>query len=226
MAPNVRLVYSSSSVLYHCNKKWNNWLKGLKQWTSYSSVQLKQTDLLWDRHSQEIGTGWPQTSHLHNPFWLHAFNTSLSSFWLCLVQNQTCIHHQSSKKMQMGIHSRMIDNCKLYKSRLCCVCLPIIQLVITRCIYVQNIYELLKEIQLFKLVLEKEQEWEIKLPTWAGSWKKEESSRKSSISALLTMPKPLTAWITINCEHSERDGNTRTPDLPFEKFVCRLGSNS
>ena len=32
-----------------------------------------------------------------------------------------------------------------------------------------------------------------------GSWKKQESSRKTSISALLTMPKPLTVWITINC---------------------------
>ena len=39
---------------------------------------------------------------------------------------------------------------------------------------------------------------EIKLPTSAGSWKKQESSRKTSISALLTMPKPLTVWITIN----------------------------
>ena len=37
------------------------------------------------------------------------------------------------------------------------------------------------------------------LPTCAGSWKKQESSRKTSISALLTMPKPLTVWITINC---------------------------
>ena len=33
----------------------------------------------------------------------------------------------------------------------------------------------------------------------AGSWKKQESSRKTSISALLTMPKPLTVWITMNC---------------------------
>ena len=49
------------------------------------------------------------------------------------------------------------------------------------------------------LVLEKAEEPEIKLPTSAGSWKKEESSRKTSISALLTMPKPLTVWITINC---------------------------
>ena len=50
--------------------------------------------------------------------------------------------------------------------------------------------------QMFKLDLE---EPEIKLPTSAGSWKKQESSRKTSISALLTMPKPLTVWITINC---------------------------
>ena len=51
---------------------------------------------------------------------------------------------------------------------------------------------------MFKLVLEKAEEPEIKLPTSAGSLKKKESSRKTSISALLTMPKPLTVWITIN----------------------------
>src|SRR5574339_480293 len=50
-----------------------------------------------------------------------------------------------------------------------------------------------------KLVLEKAEEPEIKLPTSTGSWKKQESSRKTSISALLTMPKPLTVWTTINC---------------------------
>ena len=54
------------------------------------------------------------------------------------------------------------------------------------------------ELQMFKLVLEKAEEPEIKLPTFAGSLKKQESSRKTSISALLTMPKPLTVWITIN----------------------------
>src|SRR5574337_1632813 len=51
---------------------------------------------------------------------------------------------------------------------------------------------------MFKLVLEKAEEPEIKLPTSAGSSKKQESSRKTSISAILTMPKPLTMWITIN----------------------------
>ena len=48
-------------------------------------------------------------------------------------------------------------------------------------------------------VLEKAEEPEIKLPTSVGSLKKQESSRKTSISALLTTPKPLTVWITINC---------------------------
>ena len=51
---------------------------------------------------------------------------------------------------------------------------------------------------MFKLVLEKAEEPEIKLPTSTGSSKKQESSRKTSISALLTMPKSLTVWLTIN----------------------------
>ena len=56
-----------------------------------------------------------------------------------------------------------------------------------------------RELQMFKLVLEKAEEPEIKLPTSAKSSKKQESSRKTSISALLIMPKPLTVWIKINC---------------------------
>ena len=52
---------------------------------------------------------------------------------------------------------------------------------------------------MFKLDLEKAEEPEIKLPTSTGSSKKQESSRKTSTSALLTIPKPLTVWITINC---------------------------
>ena len=52
---------------------------------------------------------------------------------------------------------------------------------------------------MFKLDLEKAEEPEIKLPTHAGSSKKQESFGKTSTSALLTTPEPLTAWITINC---------------------------
>ena len=53
--------------------------------------------------------------------------------------------------------------------------------------------------QMIKLDLEKAEEPEIKLPTTSVSSNKQESSRKTSISALLTMPKPLTLWITVNC---------------------------
>ena len=51
---------------------------------------------------------------------------------------------------------------------------------------------------MFKLVLEKTEEPEIKLPTSAGSSKKQESSRKTSTSVLLTKPKSLIVWITTN----------------------------
>ena len=47
--------------------------------------------------------------------------------------------------------------------------------------------------------LEKAEKPEIKLPTSTGSSKEQESSRKTSISALLTTPKPSTVWITVNC---------------------------
>ena len=78
----------------------------------------------------------------------------------------------------------------------------------------------------FKLVLEKAEEPDINLPTSAESLKKQESSRKTSTSALLTMPKPLICGSQQTVENSERDGNTRPPDLPLEKPVCRSGSNS
>ena len=78
---------------------------------------------------------------------------------------------------------------------------------------------------MFKLDLEKAEEPEIKLPTSVGSLKKQENSRKTSTSALLTMPKPLcgSQQTTVNFS---RDGNTRPPDLPLEKSVCRSRSNS
>ena len=56
--------------------------------------------------------------------------------------------------------------------------------------------------------------------------KAREFQKKTSTSALLTMPKPLTVWITTTVESSSRDGNTRPPDLSLETSVCRSGSNS
>ena len=69
---------------------------------------------------------------------------------------------------------------------------------------------------MFKLVLEKDEEPETKLPTSAGSWKKQESSRKTSISALLTMPNPLTVWNTIDCRKIPKE--MRIPD----HLICLL----
>ena len=65
---------------------------------------------------------------------------------------------------------------------------------------------------MFKLVLEKAEEPEIKLPTSAASWKKQDSSRKTFISALLTMPKPLIVWITIHWKILEEIGPDQSPD--------------
>ena len=50
--------------------------------------------------------------------------------------------------------------------------------------------------------------------------------QKNIYFCLLSMSKPLTVWITINCGKCKRDGNTRPPDLLLEKPVCRSGSNS
>ena len=76
-----------------------------------------------------------------------------------------------------------------------------------------------------QLVSEKAEEPEIKLPTFTGSWKKQESSRKTSTSALLTTPKPLTVWIT-NCGKLLKRCEYQTTYLPPEKSVHRSISNS
>ena len=74
---------------------------------------------------------------------------------------------------------------------------------------------------MFKLDLDKAEEPEIKLPTSAGSSKKQETSRKTSIFALLTMPKPL-CGSQQTVENSERDGNTRPSDLTLRNLYAGL----
>ena len=63
----------------------------------------------------------------------------------------------------------------------------------------KTVFQMFKNFQRLKLDLEKAGEPEIKLPTSAESLKKQENSRKTSTSALLIMPEPLTVWITANC---------------------------
>ena len=78
---------------------------------------------------------------------------------------------------------------------------------------------------MFKLVLEKAEEPEIKLPTSAGSLKQEEI-QKNIYFCFIDYAKAFDCVDHNKLENSERDGNTRPPDLPLEKFVCRSGSNS
>ena len=94
---------------------------------------------------------------------------------------------------------------------------------------------------MYKLNLEKPEEPEIKLPTSAGSQKKQESSRKASTSALLIMPKSLTVWITTNCRkfseiwkpdhityllrnlHAGQEATVRTKHRTMDRFQIGKG---
>ena len=80
--------------------------------------------------------------------------------------------------------------------------------------------------QMFKLVLEKAEEPDIKLPTSAGSLKKQESSKKKIYFCFLDYAKAFDCVDHNELENSERDGNTRPLDMPLQKPICRLGSKS
>ena len=79
---------------------------------------------------------------------------------------------------------------------------------------------------MFKLVLEKAEESEIKWPISAGSSKKQESSRKTSIFCFIDYAKAFDYVDHNKLENSEGAGITRPPDLPLETLICRSGSNS
>ena len=79
---------------------------------------------------------------------------------------------------------------------------------------------------MFKLVLEKAEEPEIKLPTSAGLWKKKREFQKNVYFCFIDYAKDMTVWVQQTVENFSRDRNTRLPDLPLEESVCRSGSNS
>ena len=97
--------------------------------------------------------------------------------------------HSSPKERQSQRMLKLLHNCT--DSQACKVMLKILQARLQQ--YMNH------ELPDVQAGFEKAEEPETKLPTSTGSWQKKESSRKTSISALLTMPKPLTVWITINC---------------------------
>ena len=77
---------------------------------------------------------------------------------------------------------------------------------------------------MFKLVLEKAKEPEIKFPTSTGSSKKQDSSRKNIYFCFIDYAKAFDCVDHNTVENWEKDGTTRPPDLPLEKPVCRSGS--
>ena len=79
-------------------------------------------------------------------------------------------------------------------------------------------------IQMFKLVLGKAEEPEIKLPTSAGSSRKQESSKKKIYFCFIDYAKAFDCVDQNKLENSSRDGNTRPLYLPSEKSECRSGS--
>ena len=87
LTPQVSLFLFLSSCLI-ATKILNDRLKGLKQQTSYSSIQHKQTDLLLHRHSQDTGADQQQSSRPPVPLDFPLFILPGFSFWLCSVQNR------------------------------------------------------------------------------------------------------------------------------------------
>ena len=79
---------------------------------------------------------------------------------------------------------------------------------------------------MFKLILEKAEEPEIKLPTSVESSKKLESSRKNIYFCFIDYAKAFDCVDHNKLKNSEREENTRSPDLPLEKRICRSGSHS
>ena len=108
-------------------------------------------------------------------------------------------HFQSQRK---AMPKKAQTTAQLYSSHASNIMLKILQARLQQ--YVNN------EPQMFKQDLEKAEEPEIKMSTFVGSLKKQESSRRTSISALLTMPKPLTVWITICRKFLKRWENQTT----------------
>ena len=129
--------------------------KDLEWWTNYSSGRISW---LLSHHSKDLRqqTGYSSSRQIfyliedstlprceNRPApkdWPQALLTSLFilpiSSWFCPVQNRAYIHHQSGKGLQMGIHSRPIESCRLYNNRLCCACLSHTQSAIIRCMYI------------------------------------------------------------------------------------------
>ena len=156
-----------------------------------NSYGLQSTRLLrpWDFPGKNTGVG----CHCLLPSWWQS--TSIPSqisdtlhSWLLINH---CLPHSDHLLLQIRVAASRVANPNIMCIFLSWNSLPFYKVGLNS-MWVMNF-------QMFKLVLEKAEEPEVKLPTSVGSLKKQESSGKTYISALLTMPKTLTLWITTNC---------------------------
>ena len=164
--------------------------KQIQKWTVIIFKELPLHEKRWHTFSSLSFTTLPQTPHpLAKLFTNPSTNIEL---FLAFTQAIHLPHHWfCSKPVSSMWHLRNISDKNLMQGLACLIYHWVLgtkhsSLYLRICLKITTDYR-------------NAEEPEIKLPTSAGSWKKQESSRKTSISALLTMTKPLTVWITINC---------------------------
>ena len=122
--------------LPHCNKSLKWWTKGFKITdTLHHSYSPSRQIFYWAAKPKTWEQVNPKGVIIRIPLASPFLYFPSPCFGSALGKNRACTHHQSGEGMQMGIGWRPTDSCKLCNS-LCCACLPIIQSVIIRCIYV------------------------------------------------------------------------------------------
>ena len=125
-------------------KIWFDGLKGLKQHTVISQFSSSRQNFYQTlrRHGSRSTPKELSSSSwflLASPFYY--FLSPPLSYAQCKMQNRACTHHSQWKWMQTGIRSKPVGNCKLCNSRLCCLCLPIIQSFVRRvCVCVCRVF--------------------------------------------------------------------------------------
>ena len=108
---------------------------------------------------------------------------------LCYNRNSLCLFWTSMMKENISLNNKHIFFLKRFIDFHFCL----------GCTKPKENIALILKITKYWMIYKNVEELEIKLPTFTESLKKQESSRKTSTSSLLTMPKSLTVWITINC---------------------------
>lgn len=123
-----------------CDNKNLEQTTGCKTTDKLTAQFSSSRHILYQTYTLNMGAGQSQRRRLGDPSGFPVFILPVSSSSLCPVQNRACTHHKSMKGNGNGHMLWPVDNCKLCNSKLRCVCLPTIQSILIRCIYVQDIH--------------------------------------------------------------------------------------